>query len=191
MKKHKRNDQHWFQTFSGLRFYPTNPKPSEVRIEDIAHAGSLICRWGGHAKRHYSVNQHQIHVSQQLFNYYPDDFLLQMHGLLHDATESYIGDMVRPLKVQMPMFNEIEENLMKVILKGLKVPKLNKEQTKLLKRADNELLLAERRDLLVPTGVKWNFTEQPAAMQISPWITNYVYTEYLKRYHHLKGELKR
>ncbi|HEU4751891.1 MAG TPA: hypothetical protein VFU47_02205, partial [Armatimonadota bacterium] len=37
----------WMQTFTGSRFYPFDPRVSEVRIEDIAHALANLCRFGG------------------------------------------------------------------------------------------------------------------------------------------------
>lgn len=38
----------WIQTYTGLRFYSMEPSHEDVCIEDIAHALSLICRFGGH-----------------------------------------------------------------------------------------------------------------------------------------------
>jgi 5'-nucleotidase len=186
-----RNCHHWFTTCSGLKFYPTAPKASEVKIRDIAHALALVCRFGGHVKEPYSVAQHSVLVSRQLCNYEPTNTLLQMYGLLHDASEAYIGDMVRPLKVQMPLFLEIEERLMKVIYKAFKLPKLSEREERLLKRADNELLLAERRDILVYTTHRWHIPEKPAAVDIDPWNWVRAESEFMQRYKFLKKELKK
>jgi 5'-deoxynucleotidase YfbR-like HD superfamily hydrolase len=43
----------WIQTYSGKRFFPLDPRPEDVCIEDIAHALSLLCRWTGHVKEFY------------------------------------------------------------------------------------------------------------------------------------------
>jgi hypothetical protein len=40
-------------TASGVPFYPLDPRPDEIRIEDIAHALSNMCRWTGHVKEFY------------------------------------------------------------------------------------------------------------------------------------------
>ena len=32
-------------TYTGQHFEPTNPNPELIRIEDIAHALSMICRY--------------------------------------------------------------------------------------------------------------------------------------------------
>jgi len=58
----------WIQTFSGLQFWPLDPRPDEINIEDIAHALSLQCRFGGHCNRFYSVADHSIHVSMLVEN---------------------------------------------------------------------------------------------------------------------------
>lgn len=89
----------WMQTYTGKAFYPLDPRPDEVCIDDIAHALSQIPRFGGHARRHYSVAQHSWHMSCLFGN--P---LLAYQALLHDAQEAYLGDIVQPLKscLQMP-----------------------------------------------------------------------------------------
>ena len=47
-------------TYTGQHFEPTNPDPELIRIEDIAHALSMICRGNGHVKTFWSVGQHCI-----------------------------------------------------------------------------------------------------------------------------------
>lgn len=47
-------------TYTGQHFEPTNPNPELIRIEDIAHALSMICRGNGHVKTFWSVGQHCI-----------------------------------------------------------------------------------------------------------------------------------
>ena len=41
----------WIQVYSGAAFWPLDPRPHEIQPEDIAHALSLLCRFGGHCKR--------------------------------------------------------------------------------------------------------------------------------------------
>lgn len=68
------------------------PDPNDIHIEDIAHHLSLVCRFGGAVPEHYSVAQHSVLVSYQC---HPHDALA---GLMHDAAEYVVGDMVSPLK---------------------------------------------------------------------------------------------
>ena len=44
----------YITTVTGKHFYPLNPNPKDIDIEDIAHALSLICRANGHFK-HFSL----------------------------------------------------------------------------------------------------------------------------------------
>ncbi|HQP24038.1 MAG TPA: hypothetical protein PLP16_02645, partial [Smithellaceae bacterium] len=79
-------------TFSGIAFDLLDPKPEMILVEDIVHSLSLINRFNGAAKFPYSVAQHSLYVAGLL----PPELKLQ--GLLHDAPEAYVGDMVSPLK---------------------------------------------------------------------------------------------
>lgn len=54
----------WMQTYTGRRFYPLDPRPDEIDPEDIAHALSLLCRYGGHVDRFYSVAEHCVLMSE-------------------------------------------------------------------------------------------------------------------------------
>jgi hypothetical protein len=91
-----------------------------------------------------------------------------MLGLLHDATESYIGDMVRPLKLQMPEFNSVEDALWSVIAEKFGLPVMLPPEIKL---ADNAALMAERRDLFDPVHIAahdWSIRVAPLPDQVIP-----------------------
>lgn len=82
---------------SGMRVDPLNLHPADVHISDIARALSRQCRFNGHVGGYLSVARHSMWVSMRLFT--PGgDAQLGLTGLLHDAAETYLGDMVRPLK---------------------------------------------------------------------------------------------
>lgn len=110
--------QSYIRTYCGIDFTIFSPQQEMILIEDIAHSLSRLCRYGGHCNQFYSVARHSIITS----------YLVQpkfaLEALMHDATEGYIGDCVTPLKKHMPQFNEIENNLYKVIAKkyGLSYP---------------------------------------------------------------------
>ena len=40
-------------TYTGAHFAPTEPAPEGVRIQDVAHALSLLCRGNGHVKQFF------------------------------------------------------------------------------------------------------------------------------------------
>jgi uncharacterized protein len=170
----------WILTNSGLKFFPLDPKPDQICIEDIAHALSQICRWVGHTNEFYSVAQHCFLVSQMC----PPD--LALWGLLHDATEAYIGDVNRPLKLcgRLDAYGEIEDNLMAVIAKkyglsGTVVPKAVKE-------VDNRLLNTEAIQLLHPLAEGWHIAD-PYDFHICPVHPRVAREVYIKTFNNLMG----
>ena len=133
-------------TFSGIAFDLLNPQPEMVLIEDIIHSLALINRFNGAAKYPYSVAQHSLYVASLL----PDE--LKLHGLLHDAPEAYVGDMVSPLKKIMSQYKEVEANISRVvaIVFGLSYPAPLE-----VKKADMAVLSAEREQVLNPSYGPW------------------------------------
>jgi 5'-deoxynucleotidase YfbR-like HD superfamily hydrolase len=110
------------KTFTG-RVDPLNPVPDEINIEDIAHALSRQCRYNGHCVGFISVARHSIWVRERLARQGHDQ-RLQLTGLLHDAAEAYLGDLVRPIK-HTPFgatYLEVEEVLEKVIMERFGLP---------------------------------------------------------------------
>lgn len=87
----------WMQTYTGRKFWPLDPRPEEIAIEDVAHGLSNVCRYGGHVRRFYCVAEHCLLMSLIC----PPE--IAREALLHDLAEAYIGDMVRPLKHQPEM----------------------------------------------------------------------------------------
>jgi uncharacterized protein len=88
----------WIGTFSGTKFWPLEPRYEEISIEDIAHSLSRQCRFNGHCGPFYSVAEHSIEVSRAI----PIKLLhweeVALWGLMHDAAEAYLSDIVRPIK---------------------------------------------------------------------------------------------
>lgn len=113
----------WMQTYTGKAFYAMDARVEDIDIADIAHSLSLQCRYNGHVDHFYSVAEHCIHLA----GLFPDDPDMALWGLLHDAAETYIGDMVRPLKKHMPTFMEIDDHITSLVarrfeLKGTTIP---------------------------------------------------------------------
>lgn len=98
-------------TYSGGRFFPLDPHPAEVFVEDIAAALAKICRYGGMTTEFYSVAEHSVLVSEHV----PAEYAFE--ALLHDAGEAYVGDMRRPLKnaPELVAFREIEQRIVDAV----------------------------------------------------------------------------
>ncbi|MFA5387831.1 MAG: phosphohydrolase [Candidatus Paceibacterota bacterium] len=151
----------WMQTYTGHRFYPLDPRAKEVHPQDIAHALSLICRFGGHVERFYSVAEHCVKMSQAVP---PEDALA---ALLHDATEAYVGDMVRPLKHQMPAYRAVEDNVAWAIAERFGISPVMPAS---VKEADNRILVNERATFMRQTKEVWLTDElEPLPIVLFGW----------------------
>lgn len=111
----------WMQTRHG-KAWPSDPRPGDFMIEDIAHALANICRFGGHTRQFYSVAQHSILVSRDIGRTQGPVYALA--GLLHDAAEAYLGDVVRPIKYEpfMEPYRELDKNTTAMIFGDYGVP---------------------------------------------------------------------
>jgi hypothetical protein len=150
----------WFQTYTGGEFYIIDPRPDEIKLRDIAHALSLQCRFNGHCKWFYSVAQHSVLVAQCCEKRHG------LWGLLHDATEAYMGDMVRPLKISMSEYRVAEERLMKAVCERFN---LSWPMPPEVKKADEVLLATEARDIMAAPPKSWRLREDPLDEPITPW----------------------
>lgn len=147
------------RTYTGVQFFPMDPRPEEIVIEDIAHALSMQCRFGGHCQQFYSVAQHSVRVSHAMdrVHGYREVHGLATAALLHDAAEAYLVDVPRPVKVELREYAGMEDRLMKVIAQkfGFQWP-LPPEVHEL----DDDQLWAEMRDLF-PTDPRWSNLPKP------------------------------
>ena len=149
-------------TYTGIAFPFLSSKPEHVNIIDIAHQLSLTNRWGGASRIPYSVAQHSILVSRHV----PLEHKLA--ALLHDASESYLTDLPRPIK-RSPGFDryvDIERSIMRVIADkfGFEYP-----FSTIVLRADNVALNTEARAIL-PDGVhKWADDVYDCEILEQPW----------------------
>ena len=137
----------YIRTSSGVKFYPLNPDPQGILIEDIAHALSLLCRGNGHVKVFFSVGQHCIHCAKEAEQRgYSTRIILAC--LLHDASEAYLSDITRPVKQHLQDYCRYEEHLLEVIYKKFLGSPLSQEEQKLVKIIDDDMLYYDLRDLL-------------------------------------------
>lgn len=143
----------WMQTRSGLAYYPTDPRPEEVRIEDIASGLSKDCRYAGQCSEFYSTAEHSVIVSCLV----PPHFALE--ALLHDAPEAYLRDMPRPVKIDLPDYRRLEKLNARAIGARFGVDLVNLPDE--VKLADRIALQIERRKLMKPPPLAWRADEQP------------------------------
>jgi hypothetical protein len=78
---------------------------------------------------------------------------LRLAGLLHDASEAYLGDIVQPLKELLPDYQAIEAKFCEVLGTRFNV---DLQPNDAIKHADLVVLATERRDLMPMDTADWS-----------------------------------
>lgn len=160
------------QTRSGIKYYPLDPRASEVRIRDIAHSLSMLCRYNGHCNAFYSVAEHSVWVSMQVK---PEH---QLSALLHDASEAYCSDVPRPLKLNLPGYADIEQMNWLAIAERFNLPRVMHDSIHV---ADNAVLLAEKQQIVDP-HFEWDVPGKAAHVFIKCLPPTQAYELFINRF---------
>ena len=136
----------WIQVYSGRQFWPMDPSPGDVDIEDIAHSLSMQARYTGHGERYYSVAEHSVLMA----NWVPATD--KLHALLHDASEAYLTDVPRPVKPFLPGYKEAERRVQEAVWDRFGMEHGNPYS---VDTADARILNDERAQNMRPSIVEW------------------------------------
>lgn len=132
-----------FRTNSGILVDLSSPDPEVLDLDDIASHLSKIARFNGATSVPYSVASHSVYVARRLADDgYPRAVVAA--GLLHDASEAYLGDMTSGLKRLFPDFRELERRWAFAVERRYDVTFV---ASKPIHNADLRARLAEARDL--------------------------------------------
>lgn len=151
---------------SGILFDVFNPNEENIKIEDIAHSLSNVCRYGGHSPKFYSVAQHCV-----ICSFEEGTTKEKLEFLLHDASEAYLADMPRPIKRNMPNYVEMEDNLLALIFKKFE---LNFPLSERVHEVDDKVLAYEYRSFFEIQDKNFDF-----------WTPEYSKKMFLDRYNEL------
>lgn len=146
-------------TRTGAEFFPLEPRAEDVRIEDIAWATGMKCRYTGHTSTFYSVAEHSVLVAQYVETRWPGCKELVQQALLHDAAETYLPDVTGPVKRDPRIkawFDPIEEAVERAVAEAFSLSFPMYPEVKI---ADKELLKREVPQLMPP--VSWWTVEAP------------------------------
>lgn len=147
----------WMQTYTS-KFYPLSPREEDIYLIDIAQSLSHTCRFGGHVKNFYSVGQHSVLLS----------YFCGFEGLMHDAAETYINDITRPVKYikEFQPIREVEDSILKVIFSkyNISYPLSDK-----LKKLDRRICITEANKLMIGGTKDWYELYEPLDIVIDPW----------------------
>ena len=174
--------EYWIETYKGNDFDYENIETNHVDIEDIAHSLSMNCRFNGHCDRFYSVAEHSIYVSELVKPEWA------MAALLHDATEAYMPDVNKPLKMFWSLGFDIkafEDRIMNHIYSHLEIDH-NEEIHKEIKRYDLAILREEKNALFQRRNL-WRFPDGTPYVDtvIRALSAGEAEADFLERYYHL------
>ena len=162
-------DMATMNTYTGNKIDPMSMTASDISIQDIAHALSLTCRGGGHVSYFFSVAQHSINCMNEAKARGWSE-RLQLACLLHDASEAYISDIIRPVKAHLSNYLEIESSIMNVILERFGLADLSEEENAMWKQIDDDMMNFELKNLMKGEAYRDtdNLSSVPAVAE-RPW----------------------
>jgi hypothetical protein len=187
----------WVETYTGQQYWPMDPRPEDVDIRDVAHALAMICRFNGHVTRFYSVAEHSYRVSYAAERAaieagLPEEqvTVTAQWGLLHDASEAYLGDMVRPLKIlgAFDVYREAEKRNMGAILQRFDLPLVEPSHVTV---ADDRMLATEREQIMRgdrggPTTHDWHGALPYEDKAFSHYVPSVARKRFMKRFNELQ-----
>lgn len=138
-------------TADGAYYDFLQPEAGGITLNAVARGLANTCRFGGQCRRYYSVAEHSVHVS---FMVPAEDALW---ALMHDAPEAFLGDVVKPLKVRLPDYQEIEAATEPAFFAHFGLAGVMPET---VKRADRAILRVEQERVMLNND-GWTWT--------SPW----------------------
>ncbi len=170
-------------TYSKQYINPLDPDKENIFLTDIAHALSKICRANGQLPVFFSVAEHSIFCCREAMERgYSNKLCLAL--LMHDASEAYIADIVRPVKRSLDDYLRIEKRMQDAIYEKF-VGEITDEDRIIISEIDDAMLyweffnfmdveIMEKRELLSkPTYQNRSFSD--------------VETEFISLYYQLKN----
>lgn len=175
----------WIHTHTGKSLDLLDPRPSQICIEDVAHALGRICRYTGHSHHFYSVAEHSVLCSQVVSGgrSVRDGLALAKQALLHDATEAYVNDLAAPLKRLCPDYKEIEWRVWYAVAAHFRLSTDLRAEVKL---ADLRMLATEAPQVLPwPPSRAWDLPAEAVpyeGVRVEFWPPDLATSRFLRAY---------
>ncbi len=191
LRRAKDQPRAWQRMLSGRRLDLLDPSPMDIEIEDIAHGLARVARWNGQTlgEHGFSVAQHSMVVEEIMAHVQPDIApRWRLAGLLHDASEYVIGDMISPFKAALGVdYRTFEDRLETAIHVRFGLPARTPAAIKaLIKKADRACAFFEATQLAgfghdealeifgaPPAGYSLQIDPQPAAVAQARYVQRY------------------
>ena len=166
----------WMQTYTGRQFWPMDPRPDEIDILDIAHSLSMMCRYAGHVTDFYSVAEHCCHIHDAA----PPEH--RAWALLHDASEAYLVDVIRPVKPFLTGYKAAETRVQNAVADRFGLPLQEPPEVKEL---DMRILHDEMAQAMGKPPAPWNLAGEPLGVTLQFWAPFWAKGEFLRRFNAL------
>jgi len=154
----------WIATYSGQKVWPLDPRADEIHYDDVCIGLAREGRYGNQSREVYSVGTHSVIVSQFVEQFArergwsEDDALMAAReGLMHDASEAYIGDVTRPLKRQHVMrgYRRVEDRWWRAVCERFEIHP-TPESTMLVKEVDTRIMIDEIDALMLDPHMEFS-----------------------------------
>lgn len=207
----------YITTFTGGRWWPHDPRPEDVRVEDLASLAQ-VNRFGGATSYRwpewrvgmmapYSVAQHSCLVYELVCEWIEkrelaNDFMLpdrirlvKRAALLHDGHEIYPpGDQLSPvLRFESPATEALKAMSRAAATAFRTATKIPQTMPEIVKRADLTMLATEKRDLMHPELESWGDNGRvlppPRERRIEVWDAEHARDAFFWRLRHVAPEL--
>lgn len=173
----------WMMTFTGRHVFPLDVKQEDIDLKDIAHSLSMQCRYNGHTANFYSVAEHAYLISRALERD-GHDRITCLTGLLHDASETYVGDIIRPLKNSLKnSTKEAELKIEQAVSERFGLPWPWHDA---VDEYDKRIIVDEKDSpLLFGPHKPWNWEMEALSVTINCWAPHVARSYFMDRYEYL------
>lgn len=155
-----------FKLLNGGYMNLLNPDPKLIDLQSIAVSLSRICRFGGHCPKFYSVAEHCVHATELAYRDGVRGNDLRAI-LMHDATEAFLGDMIKPLKNLLPEYSVIESSFERAVGSAFNIR--FSDHSDIVKHYDRVMLKAEKENMWPDDASQWlgfaNLPDRPVQLQ--------------------------
>ena len=170
----------WMQTYTGRQFWPLDPRPDEIDIIDIAAALSKLCRYGGHTLRFYSVAEHCV-LMARMARMRGQSRAAVIWALMHDASEGYLCDVIRPIKPSLTNYAAIEGRLIRAIAARFGLPQ---PMPPIVNIMDEAILLDEQAQVMARPPKPWSLdpATRPLGVTLQFWSPDQAFAAFMQEF---------
>ena len=173
------------KAWTGKNIAPIGLNRKDVEIEDIAHALSNTCRYGGHSC-FYTVAEHCVLMARYALKAGHSNRIALL-ALLHDAAEAYLGDIPRPLKKELTGFEDHEAGTLTTIYEALIIRPPNAFEWESIKNIDDRIIADECAAVWSPEQYKnFDWPHFALGIRIFCWYPRRAKEEFLKMFEELR-----